>query len=103
MRARPKCLEIARTAHGAAMVIALVGASPEHSWWVDPRTGTFEVWSDLGDNEDQEHPDDRGLVAVEPIDSAEGYSDMEDFSARVPDARSRDRLLRAIAGRGAFR
>jgi predicted nucleotidyltransferase len=85
------------------LCMALEDNSPEHSWWVDPRTGTFEFWSDLGDNEGEEHPEDRGLVAVEPIDSAEGYSDMEDFSARVPDARSRDHLLRAIAGRGAFR
>jgi predicted nucleotidyltransferase len=28
---------------------------------------------------------------------------MEDFAARVPDTRARDLLLRAIAGRGAFR
>src|SRR5919198_5740801 len=82
---------------------ALEDNSPEHSWWVDPRTGALEPWSDLGDDEHDEHPGERGLVAVEPIDSAEGYSDMRDFSARVPDARARDLLLRAIAGRGAFR
>src|SRR2546421_11406457 len=85
------------------LCMALEDNSPDHSWWVDPRSGMLELWSDVGDNEDEEHPEDRGLVGVDPIDSSEGYSDMEDFAERTPDSRARDLLLHAIAGRGAFR
>jgi hypothetical protein len=83
--------------------MALEDNSPEHAWWLDPRTGELEPWSELGDNAEEKHPEERGLVAVDPIDSAESYSDMEDFAAGVSDGRARDLLLRAIAGRGAFR
>jgi predicted nucleotidyltransferase len=85
------------------LCMALEDNSPEHDWWLDPRTGELEPWSELGDNVGEEHPEERGLVAVDPIDSAESYSDMEDFAAGVSDGRARDLLLRAIAGRGAFR
>jgi predicted nucleotidyltransferase len=85
------------------LCMALEDNSPEHAWWLDPRSGELELWSEFGDTPDEEHPEARGLVFVEPVDSAESYSDMEDFAARAPDPRARDLLLRAIAGRGAFR
>jgi predicted nucleotidyltransferase len=85
------------------LCMALEDNSPDHAWWLDPRTGELEPWSESGDNDDEKHPEERGLVAVDPVDSAESYSDMEDFAAGVPDALARDLLLRAIAGRGAFR
>jgi hypothetical protein len=77
--------------------------SPELGWWFDPRTGELEIWSEFDDTPDDEHPEERGLIALDPVDSVESYGDMEDFAERAPDSRARDLLLRAIAGRGAFR
>jgi predicted nucleotidyltransferase len=85
------------------LCMALEDNSPEHAWWLDPSSGELEFWSEFGETHDDEHPDERGLVVVEPVDSSEAYSDMEDFANGVPDPRARDLLLRAIAGRGAFR
>src|SRR5205809_3183931 len=85
------------------LCMALEDNSPEHSWWVDTRTGAVEFWSDPGDNDDETHPEERGFVAVDPVDSAESYADMKDFAEGVSDGRAHDLLLRAIAGRGAFR
>ena len=82
---------------------ALEDNSPEHAWWLDPRSGELEPWSEVAANEDETHPEERGYIAVEPVDPSESYADMEDFAERVPDARARDLLQRAIAGRGAFR
>jgi predicted nucleotidyltransferase len=85
------------------LCMALEDNSPEHTWWLDPKSGELEIWSEFGDTPEEEHPGERGLLPVEPISSSEGYSDMEDFANGVPDPRARDLLLRAIAGRGAFR
>jgi predicted nucleotidyltransferase len=86
------------------LCMALEDNSPEHSWWIDPQTGETEFWSDYtGDELGLGHPDDRGLIYVEPIGSHEAYRDMEDFIDRVRDPRARDLLARAIEGRGAFR
>jgi predicted nucleotidyltransferase len=84
---------------------ALEDHSPETSWWFDPDTGDSEPHLDplYADDEAEEHPADQGLIPIEPIPSREAYGDMEDFIGRVPDARARDLLERAIAGRGAFR
>jgi predicted nucleotidyltransferase len=83
---------------------ALQDHSPEHSWWIDPGTGELELWSEfLADELGEGHPDERGLVLVEPLESGEAYRDMADFTASVPDPDVRDQLERAIAGRGAFR
>jgi predicted nucleotidyltransferase len=83
---------------------ALEDNSPEHSWWIDPRTGETEFWSEDTDDELRlGHPEERDLVWVEPIGSHEAYGDMEDFIERVRDPRARDLLARAIEGRGAFR
>jgi hypothetical protein len=43
------------------------------------------------------------FVRIEPRDPHADYSDMEDFVETVEDARLRERLSRAISGRGAFR
>jgi hypothetical protein len=42
-------------------------------------------------------------IRIESLDPHVGYRDMEDFIATVQDRRLRDRLWRAISGRGAFR
>lgn len=42
-------------------------------------------------------------IRVESLDPHAGYRDMEDFIATVQDRHLRDRLWRAISGRGAFR
>jgi hypothetical protein len=81
------------------LALALEDHSDEHRWWIDPRTGSVEprfATPELGDGDD-----DR--IVVEPLPTAIGYGDMEDFVARVRDPRARYLLERAIAGRGAFR
>jgi predicted nucleotidyltransferase len=87
----------------AALAEALQDASDEHEWWFDPRTGEVVLWSEFYRELGEGHPEERDLRFIEPIGSEEAYRDMEDFVARVPDTRSRDRLARAIEGRGAFR
>ncbi len=42
-------------------------------------------------------------VGIEPFDSHEAYRFMQDFIGTVDDAKLRERLHRAISGRGAFR
>ena len=44
-----------------------------------------------------------GIVRVPHDESREGYGDMEAFIDTVPDPRLRQRLERAIDGKGAFR
>jgi hypothetical protein len=82
---------------------ALEDHSPDASWWLDPRTGEVESRFDSPLEDDEDDPEARGLIPIEPIPSSEAYRDMEDFIARVHDPRARDLLERAIAGRGAFR
>ncbi|HET7928120.1 MAG TPA: UPF0158 family protein [Actinomycetota bacterium] len=83
---------------------ALEDHSDVTAWWLDPATGAVEPYpSDDEGADGEEHPEDRGLLHVDPLPSHEGYGDMEDFIARVGDGRARDLLERAIAGRGAFR
>jgi predicted nucleotidyltransferase len=85
------------------LCMALEDNAPEHSWWLDPTSGELQLGTECGDAFEDEHPAERGLVYVDPVDSGESYSDMEEFAEAVPDPRARDLLLRAIAGRGAFR
>jgi uncharacterized protein YciI len=76
---------------------------------VDLSTG--EVWPpgvfDFGErprelDEDNDAYDPDRWLFFWP-DSREGYRDMEDFAAAVNDGGLRDRLMRALDGRGAFR
>lgn len=83
---------------------ALQDHSFEHSWWFDPETGTVDLWSDyVRDELGEKHPEDRGFVAIEALDSSDAWQDMADFAASLPDPDIRRRLERAIEGRGAFR
>ena len=82
---------------------ALDDHSYEHSWWLDPRTGEVVLWSEYFEEQGELDPETRGLRAIDPIPSHEGYADMEDFIERVRNPQARDLLERAIAGRGAFR
>jgi hypothetical protein len=83
---------------------ALEDNSPEHEWYLDPATGALEFRSAyFDDSSDEWDPDERDLIAVDPIGSGEAYGDMEDFIDLIEDRRPRELLERAIAGRGAFR
>jgi Uncharacterised protein family (UPF0158)/Nucleotidyltransferase domain len=82
---------------------ALEDHSYEHSWWLDPQTGEVVLWSDYLEEQGELDPESRGLRAIDPIPSHEGYEDMRDFIESVRDPQARDLLDRAIAGRGAFR
>jgi predicted nucleotidyltransferase len=83
---------------------ALEDHSPDHIWWVDPRTGDAEPWSRSSlDDEGDDGPEARGLIPIEALPSSESYGDLEEFVSRVRDHRARDLLERAISGRGAFR
>lgn len=85
---------------------ALGDNSGETSWWYDPTNGQVEMAvsdSYLMDAANEDDPDERGLVPIEPIGSRDAYRDMVEFSESVADARASDLLLRALEGRGAFR
>jgi hypothetical protein len=82
---------------------ALEDHSYEHQWWLDPKTGEVVLWSEYFEEQDDPHPETRGLRAIDPTPSHEGYEDMRDFIEHVRNSQARDLLERAIAGRGAFR
>lgn len=88
----------------ADLTLALEDHSHEHSWWFDPATGHVEPHfaDDFGEVSLDERRATR-LIPVEPLPTAIGYGDMEDFVAYVREPRTRELLERAIAGRGAFR
>lgn len=50
-----------------------------------------------------EELEDGGWRPIDPAGSRDGYRDMADFVAEVPDRRAAELLDRAISGRGAFR
>jgi Uncharacterised protein family (UPF0158) len=83
----------------ADLALALEDHSDEHTWWLDPETGAVEPRFGTQARENG----GRRLIPVEPLPTAVGYGDMEDFVSRVRDPRARYLLERAIAGRGAFR
>jgi Uncharacterised protein family (UPF0158) len=86
------------------LALALEDHSQEHGWWLDPETG--EVEPRFADRlEEFPFGPDAGsrLIPIEPLASAVGYADMEDFVSRIREPRTRELLERAIAGRGAFR
>jgi hypothetical protein len=77
----------------------------EHRWLIDPRTGEIAFWtSDTGI--DGENPIDLGeldLLPIDPLPSRVWYADMAEFAQQVSNAAARQRLSRALSGRGAFR
>ncbi len=85
------------------LVEALEDHSTEHGWWLDPETGEVVLWSDDLEEQGEPDPETRGLRAIDPIASQEGYEDMQQFILRVRNPQARSLLERAIAGRGAFR
>jgi Uncharacterised protein family (UPF0158) len=88
----------------ADLAIALEDHSEEHSWWFDTATGEVEPHFSGGpDSAELPESDGRRLILVDPLPTAIGYGDMEDFVSYVREPRTRDLLERAIAGRGAFR
>lgn len=49
---------------------ALQDHSEDHEWWLDASSGELVLWSELlGDELDEGHPEERGLVFVEPVPS----------------------------------
>ena len=82
---------------------ALEDHSYETSWWLDPKTGDIRPHVPDVDEEGPEELEGRGLLYIEPMKSSEGYEDMANFVLAIPDRRARERLERAIQGRGAFR
>jgi hypothetical protein len=82
---------------------ALEDHSYDHSWWLVPETGEVVLWSDYFEEQGEPDPETRGLRAIDPIPSHEGYEEMQDFIQGVRSPHARDLLERAIAGRGAFR
>jgi hypothetical protein len=88
----------------ADLALALEDHSPEHSWWFDPATGEVDpTFAQPFQDEQSDAAEGPDRIPLEPLPSAVGYGDMEDFVAHVRDPRARDLLERAIAGRGAFR
>jgi hypothetical protein len=74
---------------------------------LDLETGETWPWG-TEDEWGEEHGDDENLdedrwLWVECLGSRDGYADMVDFIATVPDQRRREMLEVAITGRGAFR
>jgi hypothetical protein len=81
--------------------------SYEHLRLVDPRTGHIVFWSaDTGidgHNPIDLEELDPDLVAIHPLPSWVWYQDMADFADAIADDQARDRIARAIQGKGAFR
>jgi len=74
---------------------------------IDPRSEDIIFWTnDTGI--DGHHPVDLDeldpdLVAINPLPSWIWYQDMADFTATITSEQARQRLARAIQGKGAFR
>ena len=76
---------------------------PITGWWFDPATGELELWPEEQGRRDERQPEDRGLVFVEPTDSRESYSDMEDFAEVASATRAPPRAVDARRHRRARR
>lgn len=73
-------------------------------WFLDADSGDVVLWTrDFGIDGEPVELDEVDLVPIEALPSAVWYEDMADFAAHVGDERARQRLGRAIQGRGAFR
>jgi uncharacterized protein UPF0158 len=79
----------------------------EHRRLIDPRSGEITFWTaDTGIDGhnpidlDELDPD---LVAIDPLPSWIWYQDLADFTETIASEQARERLARAIQGKGAFR
>ncbi|AIY02737.1 hypothetical protein ART_3138 [Arthrobacter sp. PAMC 25486] len=91
---------------GLAMALENHFMDYETFFWMDPATGKIELWSEeVADEAETEgwDVDDRGGIRIDPMESYEGYRDMEEFISGVADPHSRDRLVRAIDRSKPFR
>jgi predicted nucleotidyltransferase len=84
------------------LCLALDDHSPDTTWWIESGTGQIRVRGP-GAVDDPEDLTAAGWVQIGSTESHEGYRDMADFVANVQHPRASDLLVRAIAGRGAFR
>jgi len=79
----------------------------EHRRLIDPRSGDIIFWTaDTGiDGHNPVDLDelDPDLVAIDPLPSWVWYQDMADFTETIASEHARQRLARAIQGKGAFR
>jgi hypothetical protein len=78
----------------------------EHRWLIDPHSGDITYWTaDTGiDGHNPIDLDDLDpdLVAIDPLPSWIWYQDMADFAETIASEQVRQRLVRALQGRGAF-
>jgi hypothetical protein len=73
-------------------------------WWLDPQTGQVDMAGDgVDDAPSEEELEERGALFVEPVQSHEGYRDMEDFIADVEDQDAWEALQGAINRSRPFR
>jgi hypothetical protein len=91
------------------LALAMESGGTEAEFYLDLQTGAVFIDFDIspghpGYEEVQAAREDDGTRyrMVERIDSRQGWLWMEEFADGVADPRIRDRLLRAIEGRGAF-
>lgn len=87
----------------ADLALALEDHSEEQTWRFDPVDGTVAPFFSSSAEQPGDESALEDLIAIEPIPSAVGYGDMEDFAARVRDPQARELLQGALNGRGAFR
>ena len=77
----------------------------EHRWLINSATGEVVFWtSDTGiDGQTPVDLDELDLISINPLPSYIWYQDMADFADKISDEHARQRLARAIRGKGAFR
>jgi len=80
-------------------------AAYEHYWLFNPDNGQVVYWTADGgiDGKTPIDLDELDLLPIMPLPSYVWYQDMVEFTDRISDERTRDRLYRALDGKGAFR
>jgi hypothetical protein len=76
-----------------------------HHWLFNPDNGQVVYWTADGgiDGQTPIDLDELDLLSIRPLPSYIWYQDMVEFTDRISDERMRDRLYRALDGKGAFR
>jgi hypothetical protein len=83
----------------------------EHSWYWDKKAGEVLLNSDYDicgvsleeqgfDEEPDENPD--RYIYIEPLDSHQGFRNMEHYVGSLPEGECQRSLIRALRGRGPF-